>query len=306
MIRRFTLWILLALLAAQAAPARPVSGGAPDRPVANGAPDRPRNLIVFFEFLENANGAEEAIAHVFSAMLRPGDRLLLQTPLGRYDFSPEALSRSRDELAAAMRARLRLDISKAARDYKQVQADLERLALELGEQAYPTGAIDSDRDLNELFMGYRRELSHLNQLRRVQETALRDLAAAFRDQPGETHLVVLFEREFRPIPRREALNVLSDMPVYGVQANELFATVNSAEPFDTAAMAEHFRLLPLVQHFVYVTSKSVSARGNLFENSGDVYSTFSRLAQASGGVTVTTPEPVEGLKEIAKTWESAK
>jgi len=284
--------ILLALLAVAPAWARPAAAAA-------SAP--PRNLIVLFQFLENANGAEQALDFLFASMLRPGDRLVIQTPLKRYAFFATTRPRARAEWNATMRVQLRSDISRAARDTQQVLADLEALALEISELAYPTGAAHTDRDLNELFMRYRSELSQLNRLRRVPDAALRLLASSFQGWGGESHLIVLFEREFRPIPRREALNVLGDMPVFGVQANELFATSSSRELFDTAAMAAYFRSLPLTQHFVYVPSKNAPPRGNLIENSGDVYSAFSRLAQASGGVQVTTAEPMEGLRTIWKT-----
>ncbi len=272
-------------------------------PVSPAAPAAPRNLIVFFEFLDNANGVEEAVEFVFERMLRPGDQLIIQSPMRTYGFSAATLSQPKAELIALTGKRLRNDIARAAIGYKQVIRDLETAAAGIGEHAYPTGTVDTNKDMNELFIFYRQELGNLNQLRKVNADSLRKLVGTFRGHEGENHLIVLFEREFRPIPRREALNVLADMPVFAVQANELFATVNLNEVFDIAAMTEHFLGMPLTQHFVYVTSKHTSAGGNLFENSGDIYSAFSRLAKATGGVTVTTAEPAEGLKAILKTWE---
>jgi hypothetical protein len=290
---RHIVLVLLVALAATAAPA----GTAPATAVA------PRNLIVFFEFLDNANGVEEAVEFVFERMIRPGDQLIIQSPTRSYGYSPASLSQPKAKLIALTGKRLRHDIARAAIGYKQVLRDLETAAAEIAEHAYPTGTVDTNKDMNELFIFYRQELGNLNQLRKVNAASLRELVGAFRGHEGENHLIMLFEREFRPIPRREALNVLAEMPVFAVQANELFATVNLNEVFDVAAMAEHFIEVPLTQHFVYVTSKHISAGGNLFENSGDIYSAFSRLAQASGGVTVTTAEPEEGLKAILKTWE---
>lgn len=289
--------VLLAALAVQgfAAPVPPAA-----------APDAPRNLIVFFEFLDNANGVEEAVKFVFERMLRPGDQLIIQSPTRSYGFSPATLAQPKAKLAALTGKRLRNDIARAAAGYKQVVRDLETAAAEIGEQAYPTGMVDANKDMNELFIFYRQELGNLNQLRKVNAASLRKLVGSFRGHEGENHLVVLFEREFRPIPRREALNVLAEMPVFAVQANELFATGSMHEIFDIAAMTEHFLGVPLTQHFVYVTSKHISAGGNLFENSGDIYSAFSRLAQATGGVTVTTAEPRAGLEEIVKAWEEKK
>jgi hypothetical protein len=293
MTRRIVL-ILLTALAAAAAPARPA-------PAAKPAP--PRNLIVFFEFLDNANGVEEAVEFVFERMIRPGDQLIIQSPTRTYGFSPATLAQPKAKLAALTGKRLRSDIARASTGYKQVVRDLETAAAEIAEHAYPTGTVDANKDMNELFIFYRQELGNLNQLRKVNADSLRRLVGTFSGHEGENHLIVLFEREFRPIPRREALNVLSEMPVFAVQANELFATGNMNEVFDIAAMTGHFLGVPLTLHFVYVTSKHISAGGNLFENSGDIYSAFSRLARDTGGVTVTRAEPQAGLEEIVRAWE---
>ena len=285
--------VLLVALAVQALAA----------PMPPAAPAAPRNLIVFFEFLDNANGVEEAVEFIFARMLRPGDQLIIQSPTRSYGFSSATLAQPKTELITLTAKRLRQDIARASIGYKQVLRDLEVAAGEIAERAYPTGTVDATKDMNELFIFYRQELGNLNQLRRVNAASLRKLVDTFQGHEGENHLIVLFEREFRPVPRREALNVLAEMPVFAVQANELFATGNLNEVFDIAAMIDHFRQVPLTQHFVYVTSKHTSASGNLFENSGDIYSAFNRLAQASGGICVTNAEPRSGLEAIVKAWE---
>ena len=93
------------------------------------------------------------------------------------------------------------------------------------------------RDLSELFNFYRQALLNLTQLRKVNDASLRQLADAFRGQQGENHIIVLFEREFRPVPRREALNILADMPKFAFQANEMFLTGGNKEPFDANALS---------------------------------------------------------------------
>lgn len=270
------------------------------------AESRPRNLIVYFEFLDNANGVEDAVEFIFNKMLRPGDQLIIQSPTRTYSFSPATLSQPKAGLIAMVQGKLRRDISRAGQGYKQVIHNLDAAAREIEELAYPSGAIDTNKDMNELFILYRQELANLNQLRKVKDASLRTLTAAFRGREGENHLIVLFEREFRPIPKREALNVLADVPKYAFQSNELFATGNPRELFDVPALAAYFKQVPLAQHFIYVTSKNSLAGGNLFENSGDMYSAFSKLAEATGGVCKTTAEPMTGLEAVLKTWKNAK
>ncbi len=270
------------------------------------AESRPRNLIVYFEFLDNANGVEDAVEFIFNKMLRPSDQLIIQSPTRTYSFSPATLSQPKAGLIAMVQGKLRRDISRAGQGYKQIIHNLDAAAREIEELAYPSGAIDTNKDMNELFILYRQELANLNQLRKVKDASLRTLTAAFRGREGENHLIVLFEREFRPIPKREALNVLADVPKYAFQSNELFATGNPRQLFDVPALAAYFKQVPLAQHFIYVTSKNSLAGGNLFENSGDMYSAFSKLAEATGGVCKTTAEPMTGLEAVLKTWKNAK
>lgn len=267
------------------------------------AADAPRNLVVYFEFLDNGNGVEEAVDYLFKRMLGPDDQLIIQSPVRTYGFSRTTLSQSREKLSAMVKKKLRGDIARAAQNYKQVLKNLDTAAREIEELAYPSGTLDTTKDMNELFILYRLELANLNQLRKVNDASLRRLAGVFQGQKGENHLVMLFEREFRPIPKREALNVLADMPKFAVQSNELFATGDLTERFDVTTLADHFKRLPLTQHFIYITSKNVAATGSLFENSGDIYAAFSKITRITGGTCITTAEPVAGLEKIVKSWE---
>jgi hypothetical protein len=279
----------------------PLAATAP-RPQAGG----PRNLVVYFEFLDNGNGIEEAVAYLFKRMLGPGDQLIILSPRRSYSFSRDTLAQPRAALIAMMQEKLRGDIARTAQGYKQVIGDLDTAAREIEELAYPTGTVDTNKDMNKLFILYRQALANLNQLRHVNEASLRRLAGVFRGHAGENHIIVLFEREFRPIPRREALNVLADTPRFAFQSNELFSTGNMKELFAVAPLAADFKRVPLAQHFIYITSKNASATGNLFENSGDIYAAFSKLAQATGGVCRTITEPVAGLEVVFRSWEAAK
>jgi hypothetical protein len=292
MTRRIILLLLVALAAwAQPAPLHPAV---------------PRNIIVYFEFLDNANGVEEAVSFLFRRMLRPGDQLIVQSPARTYGFSPASLERSKAELASSLQGRLRGDISRSGQGYKQVIQDLDAAALEIAELAYPTGAVDANKDMGELFIIYRQGLANLRQLRQVSAASLRRLSNAFAGQKGDNHVIILFERELRPVPHREALNALADMSAYAMKAHEMFSAIDIDPPFDVPALAAFFRSVPLTLHFVYVTSKNTTAAGNRFESSGDIYSAFSKLAQATGGVCTATAEPRDGLEAVLKAWNNSK
>ena len=270
----------------------------------------PRNIVVFFDLHESTDGLEDAVEFIFNKLVGPSDQLIIRSPAGLYGFSRAKLAQPRAELIALVRDKLRSDITKAAQSYKQVINELELAVRNLEGMVMPSD-VPSDgspetRDLSELFNFYRQALLNLAQLRKVNDSSLRQLADAFRGQQGENHIIVIFEREFRPVPRREALNILADMPKFAFQANEMFLTGGNKEPFDANALAEYFKQMTLAQHFIYLTSKKTSATGNLLENSGDIYSAFNKIAGATGGSCLATAEPVDGLKAVLKAWKEAK
>ena len=270
----------------------------------------PRNVVVFFDLHESTDGLEDAVEFIFNKLIGPSDQLIIRSPAGLYGFSRAKLAQPKAELIALVRDKLRSDITKSAQSYKQVISELELAVRNLEGLIIPSGVqgdpLPETRDLSELFNFYRQALLNLTQLRKVNDASLRQLADAFRGQQGENHIIVMFEREFRPVPRREALNILADMPKFAFQANEMFLTGGMSEPFNTAALAEYFKQVSLTQHFIYLTSKKTSATGNLLENSGDIYSAFSKIAGATNGSCLATSEPVDGLKAVLKAWKEAK
>lgn len=268
------------------------------------AADTPRNLVVFFDFHESTDGVEDAVEFIFNKLVGPSDQLIIRSPSGIYGFSRAKLSQPKAELIALMRDKVRADITKAAQGYRLVLNDLMTAVRNIEGFVMPAdapaGRATETRDLSELLNMYRQGLANLNQLRKVNDASLRQLADAFRGQNGENHIIVMFEQEFRPVPRREALNIMADMPKIAFQANEMFLTGGTKEPFDAMALAAYFKQLSLTQHFIYVTTKSTSVTGNLLENSGDIYSAFSKIAAATGGSSATVAEPVAGLEKIKK------
>lgn len=270
------------------------------------AADSQRNFVVFFEFLDNSSGVEDALKYIFNDMLGPDDLLIIYSPVRLYSFSKTTLARPKAELIAMMKDKLRGDTSQAAQNYKQVIKDMEGVVRNIETKVLGIGPADNESDLSNLFMRYSQGLGDLQQLRKVNETALRQTAGLFRNQRGQNHIVLLFEREFRPIPNRDALNQLRDIPVFAMRANELFASDNLKAPVDADAIGELFKQVPLTLHFLYIKSKSDSTSGATFENSGDMYAVFSKIAKTTGGVCDTIAEPAAGLKSIMAVLQEAK
>ena len=270
------------------------------------AADSQRNFLVFFEFLDNSSGVENALKYIFNDMLEPDDLLIIYSPVRFYSFSKITLARPKAELISMMKEKLRGDISQAAQNYKQVIKDMEGVVRSIETNVLGIGPAGEESDLRNLFMHYSQNLGELQQLRKVNETALRQIASLFRNQRGQNHIVLLFEREFRPIPNRDALNQLRDIPVFAMRAHELFASDNLTAPFDADAIGELFKQVPLTLHFLYIKSNSNFTTTAIFENSGDMYAVFSKIARTTGGVCDTIAEPVAGLKSVMTALKEAK
>ena len=272
------------------------------------AAESQRNFVVFFEFLDNSSGAEDALTYIFNDMLGPDDQLIIYSPARLYSFSKTTLARPKADLIAMMKEKLRGDISQAAQNYKQVIKDMESIVRNIETSVLEIGPADPGDELNlrNLFMRYKQSFGDLQQLRKINEAALRQIAGLFRNQRGQNHMVLLFEREFRPVPSGEALNKLRELPIFAMQANELFASDNLKPPFNADVIGELFKQAPLTFHFLYVKSNSNFSSGATFENSGDIYAAFSKIAKNTGGICDTIAEPVAGLKTIMAALKEAK
>jgi hypothetical protein len=270
------------------------------------AADSQRNFVVFCELLDNTNGLEDAVDYLIKDMVSPNDQLIIYSPVRLYSFSKTTLARPKSELIAVLREKLRTDISQASQNYKQVVRDLEAAATAIQTKVLDTDSSDESEDLRNLFMRYRSGMANLQQLRKVNEAVLRQIAELFRKQTGQNHIVMLLEREYRPIPGRDALNELHNVPVFAFQCNELFSSENMKSPMDTDALGEFFKQVPLTFHFLYITSKNTSVTGSKFESSGDLYAAFSKLAKTTGGVCDTMAEPAAGLKAVYTALKETK
>ena len=265
-----------------------------------------RNFVILFEFLDNSIGLDDALKFIFDDMLGPDDLLIIYSPVRSYSFSKATLARPQAELVSLMNEKLRGDTSRAVQNYMQVIKDMEGVVRDIEANVLKESPMAETSDLRNLFMRYRQYLDNLQQLRHVNDAALRQIAGLFRGQRGENHVILQFEREFRPIPNREALNRINDFPVFAIQANELFASDNLKEVVDADAIGELFKQVPLTFHFLYVKSKSNFIRGASYENSGDLYAAFSKIAKTTGGFCDSITKPVAGLESVMTALNAAR
>ncbi len=267
------------------------------------AVDAPRNFVVRFDILNYSGTVDDSVRSIFSDLLRPGDQLIVYSPSRVYGFSKETLARPRSELIAFLRKNLRNDANQAGRSYEQILRDMKVHVGKVEEVVMglsPSGQ-EMEVGLKFALTGYRHQLENLQQLRRVNEALLQQMIGVFRNQAGDHHLVMVYEKEMRPVPNRQVMDKLRDMHKISFQALELFAQENTTPPFDVAAFAARCAQVPVKVHFFYMKPKNWDTmNADLFESSGDMFAAFSQVARSSGGLCSTVAEPAAALKALAR------
>jgi hypothetical protein len=254
---------------------------------------RSRNFILFFEVLEHRKELDNAVSFFFNRVLQPGDQLIVYTPVRAYSFSRLTLAQPKKELIKKVQSQLRGDTAVGGANYKIIMDDMLKQSREI-ENAY------DQNSLRRALTAYRQNLNNLRSLRIVSETLLTDIIEIFKDQPGENHIVMTYQAEFRPIPDRDTLNKLRAMPIVSFEANELFFETETKPPVQADLFIELFRESGILLHFFYIKSKDVFTAQNSREQSVDMFNVFNRIAAATGGIVETTSSPEAAFKTLLK------
>jgi hypothetical protein len=190
--------------------------------------------------------------------------------------------------------KLRGDTAFCRTNYQIIMDEMKIQAREVADN------IASQDDLRRSLSLYRQSLANLQSLRKVNEDLLRQVVEVFKANPGKNHAVMVYQAEFRPIPDKETMNRLRAMPVISFEANELFAETDQTPPFDAGAFSALFKEVPITLHFFYIKPKDVSLVQDIKEQSADMYSVFSQMVAATGGILETTANPEAAFKALLK------
>lgn len=273
------------------------------RLVKKNKPAATRNFILLYNINEYNSKIADSVDYFFQKVLRDGDQFVLLTPLKPYTFSRDTLrSRSTEELIEAAKTVLMRDVPVGASNYLNTVEQMKHLVAEIkngvdgGAQSF--GGI-AFVDVKSLLVQYRQALENMRIARKLNETLLLKIADIYKNQPGQTHLVVFFHREMRPIPVPNTMSNLLKNKNFKFDAADVFEADESKETINCRSVGEAFVNSKVYSHFLYLT-KSIP-RDRLFamkDNSQDVYSMFSKLADISGGVVETTARAEAALERV--------
>jgi len=282
-------------------------------------PDNPsiaRHYYLLFQAVDYDSKFAEIVETVFQTLLRPGDTMTLMTPVKTYGLTPQALqSKPKDALCKEMVQILRKDIQLGGSDYRSLLRDLKRLvkSIEGGSSAFDSEMeTDSTTTLQSglevLLERYRDSLKKMEDIRLIDERKLLGFASALRAQGGRKNVFLLYQREFRPEISPNVMNTM--MSMYQEQHDvlamlmELFQFYKRETSFNQERISQAFADADLDFNLIFMNKQAQYVFGaNMKEQSEDVFSVFSQIAQATGGVCETATNPAASFKKAAASSE---
>ncbi|MBN1197132.1 MAG: hypothetical protein JXA62_06970 [Candidatus Aminicenantes bacterium] len=274
--------------------------GATSVPAKDDSLNQRRNLIICYEIKNYDSRIRSTVNTIFNDLVRPGDNLIVYSPARVYGFSQQTLSRPKAELSKWLQEKLKADSNMAATGHRQAFSELKGL---LEEMLFEAKGSDTKSLLNQ----YRQGLANLQAQRRINQPLLLQFAEMFAKTPGKNHVVVFFQKEFRPIPDSTMMDGFMQNVDLAFIAREVFLEPTQQEsPEKLQAVIDAFREADATMHFAYLQPGGERAprRMELHEHSTDMYQFFSRLARETGGIALTTAKAQEMMKALLEKLEN--
>ena len=255
-----------------------------------GRPQTIRQFVLFFEMTEYVPELETALNLFFANVFLPGDNLIVVTPARSYNIREGALARlPRDKIKEQLLGHLRADILIGNAEYHSVIRDLRDI-------------LAGDLPIEEKLDYFSVALNNLENLRRVDEKSLVAFADFLKGLTGQKYIYLFYQKE--RIPEYDWKQLMTMIQYNGDPATTLklmenFQMAVRNVTFNVEAIKKAYSDSSVAVHFLFVT-KTPAVRndveyfvaGNadpsalkLVEHSEDIYSAFSEIAAATGGIS---------------------
>lgn len=271
------------------------------------AADEGVNYVLIFQVTEYNSKIGDAAKYFLKNMLNPQDNLFLLSPTQLYNFSaPMRQKYNLSDLIAQTEKVLKKDATMAAANYEQVLNAMTQIVVEIsnGVDSAPSGlsgGVQSGTDIKQYMAQYRQLMENLRQLRKLNENFFIDMATKLKALPGKTSFYVIYEKELKYTPTRNAIDNLRQNPRYKFDAAELFEGESTEKLMDTDKVVQAFKDASITFNFIYLNKQEKRREGmEIKEFSGDIYNVFSTLAKDTGGLVESTSNPEAALKKAGK------
>lgn len=261
-----------------------------------------RHFILMFEITEYLPKVGDAIDHFFENVLLPGDSLNVVTPLKTYRFKPDALTAMpRPEISRKLKDLLIKDARLGNTEYWSLIRDLRDV-------------MNTDDFLEVRLERYQQILGRLTGIRYVDEGRLLEFARYLRDRSGQKHVFLFYQKELIPqINYRELMELESNnqgSPDMIMKLNELFNFYKRDVDFDVDRVKKAFSDSSIAVHFMLITQQRPKMGGltrdmmTMEEHSEDIFSAFSEMAQATGGLVVSSANAASSFEKAVDASEN--
>ena len=254
-------------------------------------PEVSRNFIFVFEIRDNFPEIGEVLDYFFNNVLLPGDTLEIVTPIKTYSIKNNALDiLPKQEIANQLKGKLKNDIIMGSADYRSLCKDLERILNTEG----------LDGDLKKLMC--MDILRMLKELRYFDQSKLLKLSDNLKQIKGQKHVFLFYQKKIMPIP-----TFLEPHDKLDLQKNIFFDVETIKRAFSDSSISSHFLFLTKTPMYVLDITRRTS-----FENSGiqmedhsyEIFSAFSEMARATGGLIESSANPGFLFKRAAEASEN--
>ncbi len=287
-------------------------------------PQTARHFYLFFEITEYVPKIQEALAYFFENILIPNDSLVIVTPIKTYRLKDRALqAKPQKAIAEELRGIIRRDCLAGNVEFRNTVAELTALSRSISgalQSANPNdesaqqqdGTISSEFQnmrIDEQLLFYGTLLDKLDSLREVNQMKLLDFAQHLAKQEGQKYVFLFYQREY--VPQVDPKIIATYINVY--QDNYyVYHTLTRAAGFRDREVAFNVEKVKQAYadastaiHFLFITTPGPEVAGvYMQERSEDIFSSFRRMSEGTGGIFESSANPAAMFQDALAAAEN--
>lgn len=289
-------------------------------------PQLARQFVFLFDMSDYMPEVDKALDYFFDKVILPGDSLMVITPMSQLRMRSDAIAKKPlAEIKLQLQSRLRRDILRGSGAYRSILDSLYKIInADPNDPREPNNefGVSSPEEQLELYKQY---LQQLEALRNVDEKSLLEFAGVLKSLPGQKYVYLFHQME--RIPQFSPKGI--DMKMFEDQ-DDPFKVFSYMENFDLHARSVRFNLdsvkkvysdSSITVHFLFITKASATnvpiteakkadaamdprQDVTMVEHSEDIYSAFSEVAQATGGISESSANAAAAFEKAVNASEN--
>jgi len=289
-------------------------------------PRTARLYVLLFEMIDYHPEIAKAMDYFFANVFEAGDDLILMTPMKTYNLKKDMLRHtSPGKIKNDLLAKVRKDILMGGTEYRGLLRDIPRMVSESGN------------DLDEKLILYDMTVRRLENMHYIDQKKLLHFAELLKSREGQKHVFFFYQRELLPKINPKQIAALTqanqDRPDMIFDMMGKFEVYHRDVTFDVKSVREAFCDSSISVNFLFLTKtgrpsietpvfeKNAAPIGQndnnmpvasggadsflTFEDqSEDIYSAFSEIAKATGGLTESSASAEKSFQRAAAASEN--